>query len=71
MEYTQKGLMVPTMILDKNANEGALYLGGFKAAINDTFLKEQNVTHIVNTASKGLGMLFGPKYRVRCIFAVF
>ena len=56
--------MVPTKILDKAANEGALFLGGFKAAINKEFLKKEKITHIVNAAGKALGMMFGPKYRV-------
>lgn len=57
--------MVPTLILEKTSHEGALFLGGFKAAINAEFLKNENVTHIVNVSGKGLGMMFGPKYRVK------
>ena len=56
--------MVPTKILDKTDNEGALFLGGFKAAINEAFLTKEKTTHIVNVAGKALGMMFGPKYRV-------
>jgi len=63
LEYTQKGEMVPTMILSRTEFEGAVYLGGFKAAVNTAFLKEENVTHIVNAAGKKLGMMFGPKFR--------
>ena len=58
--------MVPSLILEKDEekNYGAIFLGGFKAAINPEFLKKENVTHILNVAGKGLGILFGPKYRV-------
>ena len=55
---------MPTMILSRTEFEGAVYLGGFKAAVNTAFLKEENVTHIVNAAGKKLGMMFGPKFRV-------
>ena len=56
--------MVPTKILERTPTEGALFIGGFKAAINSSLLKEENITHIVNVAGKALGMMFGPKYRV-------
>ena len=58
--------MVPSLILetDEDKNYGAIFLGGFKAAINPEFLKKENVTHVLNVAGKGLGILFGPKYRV-------
>lgn len=64
--------MVPTKVQEKGAMEGAVYIGGFKAAINADFLKQENITHVVNVAGKGLGMMFGPKYRVKpFIFYLF
>ena len=41
---------------------GGLFLGGYKTVMNVDFLKEEGVTHVVNTA-KGLET-FGPKYTV-------
>eukprot|EP00795_Rhopilema_esculentum_P007630 gene7630-13447_t len=57
--------MTPTLILESDSvrNHGKLFLGGFKAAINTEFLKKENITHVLNVAGKGLGIMFGPKYR--------
>ena len=66
IEYSQKGEKVPSCILRRSRDGcvwGGLYHGGFKAVMNTPFLKEEGVTHIVNTA-KGLE-IFGPKYLVR------
>jgi len=60
MESTQSGEKLPSCIIDGALNLGALYLGGFKAILNKKFMKEANITHVVNTA-RGLEM-FGPKY---------
>lgn len=49
-------------MLDKTDQLGGLYLGGYQAVINQQFLKDHNITHILNTA-KGLE-IFGPKYLV-------
>ena len=62
---------MPTLILSRTGTEGAVYIGGFKAAVNSAFLKEENVTHIVNAAGKKLGMMFGPKFRVITPFSLF
>ena len=49
-------------MLAKTDQLGGLYLGGYQAVMNHRFLKDHNITHIVNTA-KGLE-IFGPKYLV-------
>ena len=61
--------MTPSCILnhDESGKLGALFHGGFKAIMNVYFLKEERVTHVVNTA-KGLE-IFGPKYCV-CEFVL-
>jgi len=65
LETTQKGEKTPSMILSANTNEGLgkLYLGGFKAAINNDFLKDENVKGIVNTTGDGLFQLYGNKFQ--------
>ena len=54
LEYSNKGRKTPSTILTN------LYLGGFASVLNKSFLKQSNITGIVNTA-KGLDM-FGPKW---------
>ena len=51
---------VPSCVLEKTDRLGGLYLGGYLAVMNKQFLKDHNITHILNTA-KGLGS----KYLVR------
>ena len=72
LEYTQTGLMVPSLVIDEDRSKNleAVYLGGLKAAINEEFIKCHNITHILNVAGKGLGLFFGPKYRV-CIETIY
>ena len=63
LEYSQKGEKTPSLILPHEPGGlGGLFHGGFKAVMNEDFLKKEGVTHIVNTA-KGLE-IFGPKYTV-------
>ena len=66
LEFSQKHEKIPSCILARgegsSAKIGGLYHGGFKAVMNTDFLRNEGVTHIVNTA-KGLE-IFGPKYRV-------
>ena len=65
LEYSQEGEKVPSCVLDSTdqPGQGGLYLGGYRAVTNLKFLKDHNITHILNTA-KGLE-IFGPKYLVR------
>lgn len=63
LEFSQKGEKTPSLILERTDTVGALYLGGFKAIMNDEFLVEQNIGAVVNTA-KGLENIFGPNYTV-------
>ena len=53
---------MPSCVLDVTDQWGGLYLGGYRAVMNQGFLKDQKVSSIVNTA-KGLE-IFGPKYLV-------
>lgn len=62
LEYSQKGMMIPSLILPKDDVHGALYLGGFKTVTNEKFIKEADVKGVVNTAGKGLFKFFGPKF---------
>ena len=67
MERTrQQALVTPSCILPQDATTGfgGLYHGGFKAAMNVDFLQKEGITHVVNTAAKGLQMIYGPKYTV-------
>ena len=52
---------------DNESGLGEVYVGGFKAAINEEFLKENNIKHIINAAGKELGLKFGPKYMVSSV----
>ena len=52
---------VPSLIWVNANSEGKLYLGGYKAAVNVSWLKKSNISLIVNTA-KGLEQILGPKY---------
>ena len=52
---------VPSLIWEDENIKGNLYLGGYKAAVNVSWLKKSNVSLIVNTA-KGLENVLGPKY---------
>ncbi|XP_011403209.2 PREDICTED: dual specificity protein phosphatase 1B-like isoform X2 [Amphimedon queenslandica] len=61
LAHSTKAEKTPDRILTTSSG-GGLYLGGFRGVINTQFLREANVTHIVNTA-KGLE-IFGPKYLV-------
>jgi len=61
IEYDQKNLNIPSIVLprDENKKVGALLLGGYLCVVS---LKEKSkqATHVVNTA---LGLeIFGPKY---------
>ena len=51
---------VPSLILE-HMKGGQIFLGGYKAALNTSFLKNKNITLVVDTA-KGLGNVLGPKY---------
>lgn len=63
MEFSQKGEKTPSCIIPaSHGGLGGVFHGGFKAMMNAAFLREANITHIVNTA-KGLE-IFGPKYTV-------
>ena len=74
MEYSIPS--VPSLIWESPVGGGKLYLGesrhwkylvrnviagGYKAAINTTWIKENNVNLIVNTA-KGMECVLGPKF---------
>ena len=52
---------VPSSVWSPHQGAGQLYLGGYKAAINTTFLKTSQVSLVVNTA-RGLDQILGPKY---------
>ena len=52
---------VPSSVWSPHQGAGQLYLGGYKAAINTTFLKTAQVSLVVNTA-RGLDQVLGPKY---------
>lgn len=58
---------LPSTVLCQESGQGALFLGGYKAAINLQFLTEQHVD--VVTAAGGLEKLFGPKYEVCCAYS--
>ncbi|XP_028396260.1 dual specificity protein phosphatase 1B-like [Dendronephthya gigantea] len=63
LEYTQSmdklgSVIIPT---DDTTERGGLYLGGYRASINQEFLQNQHITHILNVAA-GLVNFFGPKY---------
>ena len=63
LEYTADGEKTPSEVLKKGEicdGSGSLFLGGFKAVLNQRFMKSAGVGAVVNTA-KGLEM-FGPKY---------
>lgn len=63
LEYTAEGEKTPSQVLKKGDicdGSGALFLGGFKAVLNNNFIATAGVGAVVNTA-KGLEM-FGPKY---------
>ena len=49
---------IPSLVWSPGGN---LYLGGYKAAVNTTFLRNNRVTLVVNTA-RGLEQVLGPKY---------
>eukprot|EP00092_Neocalanus_flemingeri_P001069 GFUD01001140.1.p1 GENE.GFUD01001140.1~~GFUD01001140.1.p1 ORF type:complete len:223 (+),score=59.39 GFUD01001140.1:123-791(+) len=51
---------VPSLIWEHL--EGKLFLGGYKAALNVPFLKNNNISLVVDTA-KGLENVLGPKYK--------
>ena len=51
---------VPSLVWSVEGG-GQLYLGGYKAAINTTFLTNNKVSLVVNTA-QGLHLVLGPKY---------
>jgi hypothetical protein len=55
----------PSLILprERSGGLGGLFHGGFKAVMNEDFLKEEGVTHIVNTAKEL--EIFGQEYTVR------
>lgn len=59
--------MVPSCILpldpERGSAKGSLYLGGFRAAMNHEFLKQNSIGHVLNTAF-GLEKVFGSKYTV-------
>ena len=52
---------IPSSVWSPQQGTGQLYLGGYKAAINMTFLKSNQVGLVVNTA-RGLDQILGPKY---------
>ena len=66
LEYGQKGERTPSAIFaptgdaDAGGGAGGLFLGGFKAVMNEKFLRSARVTAVVNCA-KGLE-IFGPVY---------
>ena len=62
LEFTQSKERVPSCIAEAGGGRGGLWHGGFKAVMNQQFLKTEAISHIVNTA-KGLEM-FGIKYTV-------
>ena len=65
LESTQKGERVPSVILEKDEKGyGKLFLGGFKAALNEDFIKMEKLGGIVNTVGDGLFTLFGSKLEV-------
>ena len=52
---------VPSTVWSPHPGSAQLYLGGYKAAINTTFLSSAQVGLVVNTA-RGLEKVLGPKY---------
>ena len=61
LEYTQAMEKVPSLILEREGELGAVYLGGYRGVINLEFLQSNGITHILNTA-KGLDATLGPKF---------
>jgi len=53
---------IPSLIWEHPQTGAKIYLGGYKAAVNITWLKQSNVSLIVNTA-RGLEGILGPKYK--------
>ena len=65
LESTQKGERIPSAILEKDEKGfGKLFLGGFKTALNEDFIKMEKLGGIVNTVGDGLFTLFGAKLEV-------
>lgn len=56
--------MVPSLILEKENYLGEVYLGGFKAIVNEEFLKAAHVKGVVNTVGPSLFAVFGKKFEV-------
>ena len=52
---------VPSLVWSPRQGGGQLYLGGYKAAVNTTFITSNNISLVVNTA-RGLHLVLGPKY---------
>ena len=59
LEFSVSNL--PSSVWSPGQGAGQLYLGGYKAAINTTFLQTGQVRLVVNTA-RGLDQVLGPKY---------
>ena len=51
---------VPSLVWSQGP--GQLFLGGYKAALNTSFLQTSRISLVVDTA-KGLDTVLGPKYR--------
>ena len=45
---------------------GKLYLGGYKAAVNITWLQQTNIGLVINTA-RGLEHVLGPRYQQKLV----
>ena len=60
IEYSQKGQQEASCIISGDSSIGGLFLGGFGAVVNQSFLKTNKITHVLNTAG-GLE-IFGGKY---------
>ena len=59
LEFSVSSL--PSSVWSPHQGAGQLYLGGYKAAINTTFLRTARVSLVVNTA-RGLELVLGPRY---------
>ena len=61
--YNVENLIVPSKVWSRQDKECHLYVGGFKSALNITFLKNHSVGLIVNAAYL-LDRLYPPKTKI-------
>jgi hypothetical protein len=72
LAHTQSAEKTPDCIISFGSDKSpSLYLGGYRGVMNTQFLKDAQISRIVNTA-KGLE-IFGAKYlaRICCLYLRF